>query len=218
MTVEHSASPLGLLILITAPSGAGKDSTLQILRRRGADVHWVTTAVTREPRPGEANGHDHHFLTAEQFERALADGWFLETANVYGRCYGTPLHEVREPLMRGQDVVLRLDVQGARALKSRHPEAVLIYLDPPSIDEAIRRLRARSTESEQEIERRIQAMRDYEMDFAAHADYRIPSVTGAPEAVADAVWAVITAERVRTRPHRLDPESLTPAAAEAQPT
>jgi len=191
----------GLLFLVTAPSGAGKDSVIGVLRDRGADVGFAITALTREPREGERDGIDHFFISDAEFERRLSDGWFLETASVYGRRYGTPIHQVRKPLLEGRDVMLRLDVQGARELKRRYPGAIAIFVEPPSPEEAERRMRSRATESPQEIERRIDAMRAYELSFAAEADFRVVNATGDLARAADRVWDIVTS--VRRTPERM---------------
>ena len=182
----------GLLFLVTAPSGAGKDSVIGVLRERGVDLAFAITALTRAPREGERDGIEHFFLTEAEFKNRLADGWFLETATVYGRSYGTPIHQVREPLLAGRDVMLRLDVQGARELKRRYPGAIAIFVEPPSPEEAERRMRSRATESPQEIERRIAAMRDYELSFAEEADFRVVNTTGDLDRAADQVWEIVT--------------------------
>ncbi len=182
----------GLLFLVTAPSGAGKDSVIGVLRERGVDLAFAVTALTRAPREGERDGIEHFFLTEAEFGSRLVNGWFLETATVYGRSYGTPIHQVREPLLAGRDVMLRLDVQGARELKRRYPGAIAIFVEPPSPEEAERRMRSRATESSHEIERRIAAMRDYELSFAREADYRVVNATGDLERVADRVWGIVT--------------------------
>lgn len=192
--------PCGLLFLVTAPSGAGKDSVIGVLRDRGAEMTFAITALTRLPREGERDGIEHFFLTEREFEQRLANGWFLETAKVYGRRYGTPIHQVREPLLAGRDVMLRLDVQGARELKRRYPGVIAIFVEPPSPEEAERRMRSRATESPQEIERRIAAMRGYELSFAEEADFRVLNTTGDLDRAADRVWEVVnsvcrTAER-----------------------
>ena len=191
----------GLLFLVTAPSGAGKDSVIGVLQDRGADLTFAITALTREPREGERDGIDHFFLTDAEFEQRLRRGWFLETASVYGRRYGTPIHQVREPLLAGRDVMLRLDVQGARELKQRYPGAIAIFVEPPSPEEAERRMRSRATESPMEIERRIAAMRDYELSFAEDADFRVVNTTGDLGRAADRVWEIVTS--VRRTPERM---------------
>ena len=210
MSRNSTPPPQGLLFLVTAPTAAGKDSVLRTLRGRGVDLSWVTTAVTRAPREGEVDGRDHFFLEPTEFEARLRAGWFLESARVYGRLYGTPLHQVREPLAAGQDVVLRLDVQGARELQRLVPEAIVIFIEPPSVEEAMRRLQTRGTESPDESERRLQAMLGFEMDFASRADYRVPNATGELEAAADQVWAIVETERLREPPRRVDPATLRP--------
>ena len=182
----------GLLFLVTAPSGAGKDSVIGVLRERGVDLAFAITALTRPPREGERDGIEHFFLTEAEFKNRLADGWFLETASVYGRRYGTPIHQVREPLLAGRDVMLRLDVQGARELKRRYPGAIAVFVEPPSPEEAERRMRSRATESPQEIERRIAAMRDYELSFAEEADFRVVNTTGDLDRAAAQVWEIVT--------------------------
>ena len=162
-----------------------------LLRERGMNMAVAITALTRAPRAGERDRVDHFFLCDAEFETRLADGWFLETARVYGRRYGTPIHQVREPLLAGRDVMVRVDVQGARELKERYPGAVLIFVQPPSPQEAERRMRARATESPREIERRLAAMHDYELAFAEAADYRVVNTTGDLDSAADQVWNIV---------------------------
>lgn len=200
----------GLLFLVTAPSGAGKDSVIGVLRARDVDLAFAITALTRPPREGERDGIEHFFLTEAEFRNRLVNGWFLETATVYGRSYGTPIHQVREPLLAGQDVMLRLDVQGARELKRRYPGAIAIFVEPPSPEEAERRMRSRATESPREIERRIAAMRDYELSFAREADFRVVNTTGDLERAADRVWEIVSSVR-RTSERMAVAADLAPA-------
>ena len=195
MERDEERPPGGLLFLVTAPSGAGKDSVIQILREIGVDMTWVTTAVTRPQRPGERHGVDHFFLTDEQFAAWLASGCFLETATVYGRRYGTPINQVRDPLLAGRDVMVRLDVQGAIELKRRYPAAISIFLKPPSAEEAERRMRLRRTETSEEIDVRVAAMQDYEMSFASRADHCVVSSTDDLHEVAGRVWDIVKAAR-----------------------
>lgn len=208
MTEDVVPPPRGLLFLVTAPSAAGKDSVLRVLRGRGVDVAWVTTAVTRKPRPQEVDGRDHFFLEHSEFQARRKAGWFLETASVYGRLYGTPIGEVRAPLQEGSDVILRLDVQGARELKRRLSRAIVVFIEPPSVREAERRIRERATESTEEVRQRVQAMHAYEMAFADHADYRLPNPTGELEATAEHLWSIVVAERLRAHVRTVDPNDL----------
>ena len=209
MPLETDPPRSGLLFLVTAPSGAGKDSVIGVLRDRGLDMAFAVTALTRAPRTGERDGIDHFFLSDAEFEARLAAGWFLETASVYGRSYGTPIHQVREPLLRGRDVMVRLDVQGARELKRRYPGAIAIFVEPPSPQEAERRMRARATETPQEVERRIAAMHDYELSFADEADFRVVNTTGDLDRAADRVWEIVTTVR-RTAERVSVAQALTP--------
>ncbi len=200
MPPETDPPRSGLLFLVTAPSGAGKDSVIGVLRDRGVDMAFAITALTRAPRAGERDGVDHFFLSNTEFEARMADGWFLESASVFGRRYGTPIHQVREPLLAGNDVMVRLDVQGARELKRRYPGAIAIYIEPPSPEEAVRRMRARATESPREIERRVAAMHDYELAFATEADFRVVNATGDLHSAAGQVWDIVmSVERTTAR-------------------
>lgn len=209
---DASSSSRGLLFLITAPSGAGKDSVIRILKSRDVDMRWVTTAVTRAPRKGERNGMDHFFLSEAEFQVKLSSGWFLETAMVYGRYYGTPIEQVQDPLREGYDVMLRIDVQGARTLKRKCPGTIVIFLEPPSPEEAERRMRRRESETMEEIERRVSAMKNYELGFAKEADYCVINRTGDLEAVADQVWDIVTTARAESHAGPLL-SSLTPTQA-----
>ena len=128
-------NPRGNLFVVTGPSGSGKDEVISILRRNDPQLRMATTAVTREPRPGELASVNHYFLTQAEFERWEAEGKLLEWAEVYGRRYGTPRREVVGPVNRGQDVVLRVDAQGAKSVKEKLPDAVLIFIAPPSAEE-----------------------------------------------------------------------------------
>ena len=212
MPTETDPPRSGLLFLVTAPSGAGKDSVIGVLRDRDVDMAFAITALTRAPRAGERDGVDHFFLSTTEFEARMADGWFLETANVFGRRYGTPIHQVREPLLAGNDVMVRLDVQGARELKRRYPGAIAIYIEPPSPEEAVRRMRARDTESPQEIERRIAAMHDYELAFATEADFRVVNTTGDLHSAADQVWDIVMSVE-RTTERASEASALAPVRA-----
>lgn len=211
MTSCVSPPARGLLFLVTAPSAAGKDSVLRAVREQMTGLAWAVTAVTRAARPGEVEGRDHFFLGHDEFEVRRRAGWFLETARVYGRSYGTPLHQVLDPLAAGGDVVLRLDVQGARALQQRLPGAVVVFVDPVSAEEAERRIRERATESPGEVNVRLDAMHRYELGYAAQADYRVPNPMGGLEVAADHLRSIIVAERLRARPRVVDLNQLQPS-------
>ncbi len=148
--------PQPLLIVISGPSGIGKDSVLNELKRRGLPLHFVVTANTREPRPEEVHGVDYFFMTREEFLAGIERGEFLEHAKVYNDLKGIPRWQVDNALKSGKDVVLRVDVQGAETIRGLYPEAVLIYLIPRNYDEWYNRLVCRKTESAEDIKTRVE--------------------------------------------------------------
>jgi guanylate kinase len=174
-----------LLVVISGPSGVGKDTVLE--RMRGLDRTWyfVVTVTTRPRRPSEEDGVDYTFVTPSQFQ-ALVDGdGLLEHAEVYGRSYGAPRAQVEEALASGRDVIVKPDVQGARTLRATVPGALLIFLAPPDMDELERRLRARKSETAADMERRIRTAAE-EMEARPEFDYVVVNHSGRlEEAVAD---------------------------------
>ena len=142
-----AGAPGALLVVVSGPSGVGKDTIIDALRHRprDPDYHYVVTCTTRAPRPGEQDGASYHFLTRERFAALRDAGAFLEWAEVHGNWYATPRAEVRRALAGGHDVILKIDVQGAAAVKSLVPDALLVFVVPPSMEALFRRLRARAT-------------------------------------------------------------------------
>ena len=145
-----------LLIVITGPSGVGKDSILNGLRANGAHRYFAVTATTRPRRKGEQDGVDYHFLSVTDFQEMWDGAGFLESATVYGYRYGVPKSPIRDALARGEDVFLRTDVQGATYIKSHCANVLAIFIAPPSMKELARRLRARGTDQEGQISLRLQ--------------------------------------------------------------
>ena len=163
----------GKLIIVSGPSGAGKSTLLgKVFRQSGLPLEWSVSATTRKPRPGEAEGRDYHFLSSKQFEKKRAAGEFLECFEVYsrGHWYGTLQSEVAPRLEAGNWVVLEIDVEGTMAVIERYPDAITIFVRPSSLEELGRRLKARGTESAEDIEQRIKvAGREMEsIDFYRH--------------------------------------------------
>jgi guanylate kinase len=179
-----------LLVVISGPSGVGKDAVLTRLREDHSEVFFAVTATTRPKRPGETDGLDYLFITVEQFERWLAEGEFLEHALVYGRYYGVPRGPLRNALAQGRDAIVKVDVQGAATIRRLVPDAFLIFIAPPSMEELERRLTARKTETPEQIALRFQTARS-EMTEASKFDRVIVNDTGQlARTVADIVSAI----------------------------
>jgi guanylate kinase len=197
----HREQP-SLLIVISGPSGVGKDSVVQRMKERGFPVHFVVTATDRPPRPNEVHGRDYYFYTTAEFEQMIARGEFLEHARVYGQHKGIPKAHVRQALDSGQDVVMRVDVQGAETVKGLIPEATTIFLTCESEEELIARLRERRTESEEALQNRLETARQ-EMARIPDFDYAVVNRRNALDDAVDDVMAIIHAEHCRSVPHRI---------------
>ncbi len=195
----------GLLVVLSGPSGVGKDVAIGRLKGDGFGISYVVTATTRQKREGETDGVDYYFLTREEFEETVARDGFLEWSWVHGNMYGPPIAQVRQRLAEGQDMLLKIDVQGAAKVRQRVRDAVFIFLAPPSIEGLVDRLRGRRTENEAQIELRV-ANAYQEMEAVGAYDYVVVNRDGQLDrAVAD-IRAIITAERLRVHPRR--PEIL----------
>ncbi|MEW6034005.1 MAG: guanylate kinase [Chloroflexota bacterium] len=191
--------PAPLLIVLSGPSGVGKDAVLKMMRQKGYPLHYSVTLTTRPRRAKERDGTDYYFTSVEEFHRMVAAGELLEWAEVYGNYYGIPRAPIREALQQGQDVLLKIDVQGAATVKKLVPAAVLIFLMPPSFEELQRRLAQRHTEFHVDLERRLSTARE-EMKRLSLFDYMVVNRPEALEKAAAQVQAIITAEKCRLRP------------------
>ena len=150
----------GILFIVAAPSGAGKSTLVNALLAREPGIALSISHTTREPRPGDVDGVQYHFVDRATFEKMVAHGGFLEHADVFGNCYGTSRSAVEPILAAGRDVLLEIDWQGAEQVRRTMPECVSIFILPPSRAELERRLRARATDSEVTIEKRLAASRE----------------------------------------------------------
>ena len=188
-----------LLLVISGPSGVGKDSVVQRMKERGLPVHFVITATDRAPRPHEIHGQDYFFYSTAEFETMIAQGEFLEHARVYGQYKGVLKSQVRQALDSGLDVVMRLDVQGAATVKGLIPAAITIFLLCESEEELTARLRARRTESEEQLRRRLETARR-EMGTIPHFDYVVVNRRNDLDGAVDDVAAILRAEHCRAVP------------------
>ena len=186
-----------LLVVISGPSGVGKDAVLKIMKEKRYPLHYAVTMTTRPKRDNETDGVDYHFATADDFRRLIREGGLFEWAEVYGHYYGVPRAQVNKALAEGRDVLLKVDVQGAATVKSIAPDAVLIFLLPPSYEELKRRLTMRHTESEANLDLRLSTAKK-EMDSLPLFDYAAVNECDDLDKVAATVMSIITAEKCRT--------------------
>ncbi len=193
--------PNPLLVVVSGPSGVGKSTIVAELARTRPQVVPIVTATTRERRPNEIDGVHYHFLADDAFRELIERGGLLEYANNHGHWYGTPVDQVRGILAAGRDAILTISPEGARNVRRQVPDALLIFVMPPSMDDLTERLRRRGSESEASLERRRE---DAERWVAEAGDYDhvIVNETGHPEAAADQIWEVIQAEARREPPRR----------------
>lgn len=191
------------LFVISGPSGVGKDAVIERLRHRFPDAYFAVTATTRERRPGEIDGVHYFFLDEPMFLQRQKDNEFLESAIVYGKHYGTPRGPIRQALARGQDVIVKVDVQGAATIRELVPEASLIFLAPESMTELLHRLRSRKTDDPDALMRRFSTA-SREIGTALGFDYVIFNEADRLEETLDQISAIITAERGRVRQHSID--------------
>ncbi len=194
--------PQPLLIVISGPSGVGKDSVVQHMKACGLPVHFVVTATTRPRRENEIHGKDYFFVSKEEFARMIEEDELIEYAIVYNDYKGIPKQQVREALASGHDVVMRLDVQGAETIRKLAPEAVLIFLTTQNEDELVRRLRQRRTETAEELALRIATARQ-ELKRADAFDYVIVNADGLLDETVETVVAILRAEHHRVTPRKV---------------
>jgi guanylate kinase len=196
-----------LLVIISGPSGVGKDAALMRMRELGFPFHFVVTATDRPKRLGEIPGVDYHFLSTAEFERMIQDGEFLEWANVYGQLKGIPKWEIRDALASGKDVVLRIDVQGAATIRALAPDAILIFMVAKNEEELRSRLQWRRTDSPEQIERRIETAR-HELEHIPDFDYVIVNEQSRLDEAVGEIRSIIRAEKQRVMPRRVDPQQF----------
>ncbi|MGQ9670865.1 MAG: guanylate kinase [Desulfosoma sp.] len=189
----------GHVFILSAPSGVGKSTIVKAVLAQDRRLRFSVSSTTRSPRPGETHGVDYYFLSHEAFEKGIEAGRFLEWAEVYGNYYGTDRHLVRTWLAQGLDVLLEIDVQGARKVRAAVPEATTLFILPPSMDVLEERLRRRATDAEDVIQRRLEAAQ-MEIREAPWYDYLVVN-DALEEAVADVAAIIRAARCARLRAH-----------------
>ena len=191
-----------LLIVLSGPSGAGKDAILSRMKKSGYPARFITTVTTRPRRAREKNNVDYHFVPVESFQKMLKNKELLEWANVYGNWYGVPKAPVKQALAKGQDTIVKIDIQGAATIKKIIPQAVFIFIAPPSMKELARRLSERHTESPFDLALRLKTAGE-EMKKLPLFDYVVINRQGEIEPVVSEIEAIITAEKQRVKPREI---------------
>ena len=191
-----------LLVVVSGPSGVGKDAVLARMKQLGEPLAYIVTVTTRPRRPKEVDNVDYHFISSERFQWLVKHNQLLEWANVYGNYYGVPSRPIREALEKGQDAIAKVDVQGAATIKKLLPQAVFIFLMPPSLAELTNRLRKRLTESPDTLARRLKTAEE-EIEQLAMFDYVVVNRQDEIDLAVAQIKAIITAEKCRVIPRKI---------------
>ncbi len=195
-----SSSPL--LIVISGPSGVGKDTVIAEMKKRRGNIHHTVTCTTRAIRAGETDGVDYQFVSQEQFKQIANEGGFLEWAEVYGNLYGTPKAQIRQALKKGLDVIAKIDVQGALSIKKIVPDALYIWIGAPSMKKLDERLRKRKTDTAEDIELRIETAHK-EMESVHIFDYVVINEEGHSDKAAGQILNIIAMEKNKAIPRHI---------------
>lgn len=191
-------APRPVLVVISGPSGVGKDATIQAMQHRHTPFYFVVTATTRPRRHNENDGIDYHFISMGEFAEMIDNGELLEYAIVYGDYKGIPKKHVREALASGQDVIMRIDVQGAATIRKLIPNVVTIFLTAESEDELVRRLHERKTEDDEKLKMRVATARQ-ELKRFAEFDYVVVNRGNELDETVNRVLSIIAAEKSRVK-------------------
>ena len=191
-----------LLIVLSGPSGTGKDAVLTKMKESGYPLKYIITMTTRPQRAREKNNVDYHFISTEKFQAMIENKEFLEWANVFGNRYGVPRQAVKQALDEGQDTLIKVDIQGAATIKKILPEAIFIFLMPPSIEELSLRLKQRRSESSDNLALRLNAAED-EIKQLPLFDYMVVNRRDDIDTAVSQIQAIISAEKCRVTPRQI---------------
>lgn len=184
----------GMLILVSGASGTGKGTVCKKLLAEMPEMYYSISATTRQPREGETDGVEYFFITVDDFKKKIAEGKFLEYAEVYGNFYGTPLYKIEENLNCGRNVLLEIDTQGALKVMEKIPDGVFIFLLPPSLEELYSRIKNRGTESEETLKRRFNAAKS---EIEVGKKYKYAVINDTVDAAVAKIKSIITAESLK---------------------
>ena len=190
------------MAVISGPSGVGKDSVLRALKKKGLPIYHVVTANTRAPRSDEKEGVDYFFVSRDEFEKMISNDELIEYSHVYDDYKGVPKAQIRKAIESGNDVILRLDVQGAEKIKNLYPDAVLIFLTPANEEEWFRRLGGRRLSQEKDFATRIATVKD-ELIKARNFDYIVVNAQNQLQKTITTIEAIITAEHQKSKPRKI---------------
>jgi guanylate kinase len=196
----NTANPL--VIVVSGPSGVGKDAILNRMKQKGYPFIFITTLTTRPRRNSEKHQVDYHFISVEEFQELLKSDGLLEWANVYGNWYGVPKEPVKEALGRGLDTIIKVDVQGAANIKKILPNAIFIFILPPSMSELSNRLTQRCTETAADLSVRLKTA-EVEMQQINHFDYSVMNPCNDIDSAIQDILAIVKAEKCRVNPRRI---------------
>ena len=194
LTFEHKP----LVIVISGPSGVGKDAILNRMKARKYPFYFVTTVTTRKKRNNETDLVDYHFVSTGEYQNLLSNGELLESANVYGNWYGVPKQPVRDAVLKGRDVIIKVDVQGAASIKKILPEAVFIFINAPSLEELSTRLNHRCSETTHDLSLRIQTAQS-ELKRICDFDYVVMNQSNDIDRAIENILAIIKSEKCRVK-------------------
>jgi guanylate kinase len=207
MTNHNSAtecvSENPLVIVISGPSGVGKDAILNLMKERAYPFSFMITCTTRPKRSTEVDGQDYHFISEAEFQSLLKSDGLLEWARVYGNYYGVPREPVKRALADGRDTILKVDIQGAQNIKKIIPEAIFIFILPPSMDELTNRLNNRRSETPADLALRLKTA-ESELQQIYHFDYSVMNPRDNLESAVQDILSIIKAEKCRVRPRRVN--------------
>lgn len=193
-----------IVVVISGPSGVGKDVMIErMIESDRIGFHFTVTATTRDPRPGEVDGINHHFVTVDDFVNLISADNLLEWAQVYGNYYGVPKQQVREALTNGNHVIIRVDVQGAKRLREIIPEALMIFIIPPSLDVLKSHLKKRGVDTETEMTQRLEAASE-EISQASLFDFTVTNEEDRLDDTVNQVVGIIESESHRIPPRKVD--------------
>ena len=191
-----------LLIVFSGPSGVGKDAVLSRMKELSYPLNYITTLTTRPRRPNERNNVDYHFVSVKRFQKMIENNKLLEWANVYGNWYGVPRVPIEQALDKGEDTIVKVDIQGAATIKKILPQAIFIFLMPPSMEELLMRLKQRHTESPSDLAVRLKTA-EKEIEQLPLFDYVIVNKWDEVDLVVSGIEAIITTEKCRVTPREV---------------